>query len=60
MDIQTMARKQHIYNNVTDKYLKDTHKKYLRNSTVGNQRYKNSAWFCGGREIAIEWPSKTV
>jgi hypothetical protein len=43
MDIQSMARKQHIYKNMADKYLKDTHKKYLRNSTIWNQRYRISA-----------------
>jgi hypothetical protein len=44
MDIQNIAGKQDIYtyNNVADKYLKGTQKKYSSNSTVGNPRYRNS------------------
>jgi hypothetical protein len=42
MDIQSMAGKQHTYNNVADKYLKDSQNKYLLNSTVGNQTYRNN------------------
>lgn len=54
MDIQTMAGKQHICNNVGDKYLQNTQKKYLGNSTVGNQRYRKSECFRAGRDSAIE------